>query len=287
MSRAKKRMICGTGIFLALIAGMLIWFYIPYSPIKKEFSRDVNALLSQSDVFGADEVFSEDDFAQFPPVIQKYVSHSGFIGQPKMDYMRMRFDHVAFSQGPTGPDLRIDYTQYNNAHEPERLALIESSLYAIPFEGYDYYSRGTCAMRGAIGKAFTLFDQRGNQMDQACLATYLAESLFVPAALLTGQVSFEQIDDYHVFASLTYGTVSASGEFTFSENYEMKEFVTHDRVVVQEDGTMECVPWVARASGYSRRADGLRLPTKLQAIWEYPDEPLVYFDGEISEIVYG
>lgn len=50
-------------------------------------------------------------------------------------------------------------------------------------------------MKGMIAKAITLFDQKGADMDQACLVTYLAESLFVPAVLLQSDIVFEEISD--------------------------------------------------------------------------------------------
>ncbi len=51
------------------------------------------------------------------------------------------------------------------------MALIDSSIFGIPFEGYDSYQNGTGGMKGVIAKAITLFDQTGTDMDKACLAT--------------------------------------------------------------------------------------------------------------------
>lgn len=38
--------------------------------------------------------------------------------------------------------LTIDYTQYDFAREPARLAFIDSRLLGIPFQGYDYHLDG-------------------------------------------------------------------------------------------------------------------------------------------------
>ena len=48
------------------------------------------------------------------------------------------------------------------------MALIDSSMFGIPFEGYDYYQNETGGMKGVIAKAITLFDQTGADMDKAC-----------------------------------------------------------------------------------------------------------------------
>lgn len=272
---------------LGLALGVPVWFRVPWSPLRARFSRDVAAMQVRAAAAGPGGTFTEDDFAGLPPAVREFVARAGFPGTPRMNHMRIRFTDVAFSRGPATSPMRIDYTQYNSALEPERLALIESGMFSVPFEGYDYYAAGTGGMHAVLGKAVTLFDHRGSEMDQACLATYLAESLFLPASLLTGKITFEHVDAHRVAASVSHGGAHVSGEFRFTGDFEMAEFTTRDRAVARPDGTMEYVPWTARASGYAVRADGLRLPTRLQAVWEYPDAPLVYFDGAIGEIAYG
>ncbi len=87
-----------------------------------------------------DEVFTEEDFEVFPVAIQKYIDYNGYIGKKKMNFVRMEYNDVDFSQGKTGPNLSIDYTQYDYVSKQSRLAMLESSMFGIPFQGYDYYS---------------------------------------------------------------------------------------------------------------------------------------------------
>lgn len=63
--------------------------------------------------------------------------------------------------------------------------------------------------------------------------------------LLQDYITFEEIDDYHVCATISYGGQTASGVFTFNEDYEYLSFTTKDRAVVDPDGTMEYIPWTA------------------------------------------
>lgn len=197
------------GVLLVLIGMILIWFHIPYSPVKKDFQNDIDALMSENQLQTSNEVFTEEDFNNLPVVIQKYIQSCGYIGTPKMSYLKMQYHDVDFSQGKNRPTLTIDYTQYNFVSEPCRMALIDSSMFGIPFEGYDYYQNGTGGMKGVIAKAITLFDQTGADMDKACLATFLAESLFAPAILLQDYITFEEIGDFEVRATITYGGQTA------------------------------------------------------------------------------
>lgn len=172
-------------------------------------------------------------------------------------------------------------------HMPCRMALIDSSMFGIPFEGYDYYQNGTGGMKCVIAKAITLFDQKGADMDKACLATFLAESLFAPSILLQDYITFEEISDFEVRATITYGGQTASGIFNFNEQYEMISFTTNDRAATGTDGNTEYILWSAICSDYQLSENGIKHPTKFQAVWNYPDEDFVYFDGVISEVTYG
>ena len=142
-------------------------------------------------------------------------------------------------------------------------------------------------MKGVIAKAITLFDQTGADMDKACLATFLAESLFAPTILLQDYIAFEEISTHKIRATITYGGQVASGIFTFNEQYEMISFTTNDRAATGTDGSMEYIPWSAICSDYQPAPNGIKYPTKFQAVWNYQDGDFVYFDGVISEVSYG
>ncbi len=283
----RRKMFIALGVLFLIVGAFVTWFHIPFSPVKKQFQNDVTTLLNENRLSVDNKVFSENDFSLLPIAIQKYIEHCGYIGTPKMSYLKMEYHNVDFSQGKNGPTLTIDYTLYNFVHEPCRMAFIDSSMFGIPFEGYDYYQNGTGGMKGVIAKAITLFDQNGAAMDQACLATFLSESLFAPSILLQGCITFEEINDFEIQAAISYKGQTASGIFTFNEQYEMISFTTNDRAVTGTDGSIEYVPWSAICSDYQLSHNGIKYPTKFQAVWNYPEEDFVYFDGAIHEISYG
>ena len=287
MKVRKRIMFIVLGMLLVIFIVLVIWFNIPYSPVKKQFQNDITTLLAENQLSVDNEQFTEKDFSHLPSAIQRYIENCGYIGKQKMSYLKMEYNNVDFSQGKDRPTLTIDYTQYNFINEPCRMAVIDSSMFAIPFEGYDYNKNGTGGMKGVIAKAFTLFDQTGADMDKACLVTFLAESLFAPSVLLQDYITFEEISDYKVRTTITYGGQTAKGIFTFNEQYEMISFTTNDRAVSGTDGKMEYVPWSAICNDYQLFPNGIKYPTKFQAVWKYSDGDLVYFDGAISEVSYG
>lgn len=252
MKRAGKRTERKTGkrtgrvmkvliIILVLLACLVIWFLVPYSPLKSEFRSDIDEIIATN---RADEgrVLTKDDFKDLPAAIQKYVENCGYIGAPYMNQVCMEYENVKFMQGRQGPTLKINYTQYDFVKTPCRMALIDSSMLGIPFEGYDYYRDGVGGMKGVLAKGVTLFNQTGEDMDRACLVTFLAESMFAPSILLQEYIDMEQLDAYHVIATITYGGQTVSGVFEFNEGYEYTSFTTNDRAVANGDGVMEYVP---------------------------------------------
>lgn len=42
-------MLIGIGILLAIIGAIFVWFFIPYSPIKREFEKDIEGLQKETE----------------------------------------------------------------------------------------------------------------------------------------------------------------------------------------------------------------------------------------------
>jgi hypothetical protein len=280
-------MFIGIGIFMIVLTAVIIWLTIPYSPVKKEFENDIDTLRSINRLEKSGENFTLSDFSNLPIAVQKYIENCGYIGTPQMSYLKMEYDDVAFMQGRNGPALTIDYQQYDFVNRPARMALIDSSMFGVPFEGYDYYQNGKGGMKGIIAKAITIFNQTGADMDKACLATFLAEAMFAPSILLQDYIVLTEISEYETQATIFYDGISVTGIFTFNDEYEMISFQTNDRGVVGTDGAVEYVPWSAICSDYRFADSGIKQPTKFKAVWNYPTEDFVYFDGTITEISYG
>lgn len=72
------------GALLPLIRAVVIWFHIPFSPVKKQFQNDITALSAKNQLSVDNAVFTDKDFSDLPIAIQKYIEHCGYIGTPKM-----------------------------------------------------------------------------------------------------------------------------------------------------------------------------------------------------------
>lgn len=281
--RSKKAMWIVLGILVLVIMGVFVFFKIPYSEIKADFNSASTTLMKKA--VATNEIFTEEDIKNLPAPVKKYFNYCGFIGTRKMSYMKATFKNVTFKTGKDKPTLMIDYTQYNSVNKPDRIALIDSSMFGIPFQGFDSYLNGTGSMKGVVAKLYTMFDQRGEAMNKASLVTYLAECFIVPNVVLQDYITWESIDETHAKATISYYGTSASGIFTFNDNGEMASFTTDDRVATETDGTTKKVKWTAICSGY-KESDGIKKPTVLKAIWHYNEGDQVYFNGDQIRIEY-
>ena len=279
----KKKIMIALIVVAAIILLLAVWFNIPYSPVKAQFITDVEAR-AQKVTAVASEKYTADDFKDLPPTIQKYLELNDYIGAKRYAVLSMEYRNVDFGLGVNKPRLKIDYTHTDFSDSPDRLAFIDSKMFGVPFQGYDYYMDGKGGMKGVLAKLFTLFDQTGPEMDKACLITYLAEAFFLPEAFLKDFITFKQIDEHTVEATITNKGVTASGVFHFNDSYEMISFTTNDRGQIAPDGSIVYTPWEAQCVNYKEYSDGIRRPTVFRAVWKNKDGDFIYFDGKISRV---
>ena len=171
MKIRSKKVMWIFALIVLLFAVVVIFFKLPYSKTMSEFREAVNSKISNT--ARCSDVFTENDIIDLPLPVQKYFRYCGYLGTPKMSYMKASFSNVDFKMSEKRT-IKIDYMQYNFVEKPERFALIDSSLLGIPFEGFDSYQDGIGSMKGTIAKMFTLFDQRSDSMNKASLVTILA-----------------------------------------------------------------------------------------------------------------
>jgi hypothetical protein len=264
-----------------VFAGIAVFFRVPFSPTGTQFKRVTLDTIETASA--ASGVFAETDIERLPSPVQRYFRYCGYLGTPKMSYMKASLHDVDFVMSESRT-IKIDYEQFNLVERPERYALISSSLFGIPFEGLDSYGNGTGSMRGTLAKVIPLFNQRGEAMDRACLVTWLAECLMVPNAALQDFVKWEPVDDTHAKASVSWNGISVSGVFTFDEDGALLSFRTADRVAVDMNGKETKAEWSAFFRAY-HSANGVLQPEVIQSVWHYPEGDCVYFNQNEAAVV--
>jgi hypothetical protein len=244
--------------------------------VKSIFKKDIQTHTEKSAL--THEVFSEKDIASLPEPVQKHFKMSGLIGKPKMAMVAAYMPAVPLKDTHTKPPMIINFDLRLFAYRPIRLAYIKTSVFGIPFEGYDCFQNGTGFMKGVIGKFIPLFNQKGIAMSKAQLITYLGEALLCPSIFISEYIKWEQIDDSHVKATITCDGISGSGIFAFSNDGFIHSFTTDERARISTNGETDYPKWSCVCENFED-IDGLHLPKTVKAIWHLTDGDLVYFES--------
>jgi hypothetical protein len=281
MKKRSKKVMWVFLVAFIFIAAVIVFFKLPYSKTVSEFRGIIDSRISNTEK--QTDVFTEKDLKGLPLPVQKYFRFCGCLGTPKMSYMKASFTNVDFKMSDK-KTIKIDYVQYNFVEKPERFAFIDSSLFGIPFEGFDSYNNGVGSMKGTFAKIIPLFDQRGENMNKSSLVTILAECFIVPNVALQDYIKWEEIDDTHAKATISYYGISESGVFAFDENGEVLSFKTSDRAAIDMNGSTRKAEWSAIYSDY-QNVNGIKQPKVLKSIWHYPEGDSVYFNENEASVV--
>jgi hypothetical protein len=264
------------GLVISLI---IIYFNLPYSELKRNF----NDYLAQSEKnTNANNRASKYTFKDLPHCMQNFYNYTGLIDQAGSKHVSFDFKDADFVNVDVKKKLKIDYSEHIFADVPARFAFIDSSLYGIPFQGLDSFINGKGGMKGVIAKNITLFNQRGEDMDKAALVTWLAETIFMPSQLLSGQIEIKEPDKNTASVSITYDNITTGGTYKFKDNGELIEFTTDDRGMVSMNGKIEHKKWTVLFENYMHKGK-LLLPDRLRIKWHLEPSDLVYFDGSNVE----
>lgn len=261
---------------LCVVIGVVIYLKNPYSPIKKEFWETVERFTSENKL--TTNTITEQDLKALPEVLQKYFIKNGYLGIQSASAVIFDFKDADFSLGLGKGDIKIDYMVYDFVKEPVRLALIDSQMYGIPFQGIDICKDGKSSMKGVFAKHIQVFNEYFDFID----AAYLSECLMHPSLALQDNITYKQIDDYSVEATIRKNEAETTGVFYFNENYEMTSFVVDERFC-SDTNTYE--KWSAIVTDYSM-INGINIPTKFQGVWNYSHGDLIYFNSNGMEISY-
>lgn len=280
--RVKRKMGLILGVIFLLVSTLVIYFNVPYSRLKTNFK---DYLVESEENISENKKNTKYTLENLPQSIQNFYSYTKLVNKVNSNHVSFDFKDADFLNIEMNKKLKIDYSEHIFGDVPARFAFIDSSLYGIPFQGLDSFINGEGGMKGVVAKNITLFNQRGEDMNRAALVTWLAEIIFMPSQLLSGDVDIKEIDKNTVDVSITYDNISASGIYKFLDSGELVEFTTDDRALIYNDGRLEHRKWSALYEDY-KNIDDLLLPNRLKSKWHFDNEDIIYFDGTDIEYTF-
>jgi hypothetical protein len=155
-------------------------------------------------------------------------------------------------------------------------------LGVVPMEGRDIYQNDRGQMLIRLGRAFTVGDETGPEMDRSALVTILAEALLVPGYAIQPYIIWMPRDDRSAAATIRHGGVEASGVFHFDQAGDFVRFESEDRYQSTGEDARK-VPWSVDVLSHQDQ-NGLRIADGLRATWHEDQGDFEYFRGRIAAV---
>lgn len=228
-------------------------------------------------------VVTEDLLFDLPEPIKRYMSYTGVVGKQWVDTVRLK-QVGKFRLGLDRPWMPMTAEQIYTTNPPGFVWNARFKIAGIPIlRARDKYESGHGHMFGKLAGIYTIFDTRGDELDQAAMVRYLSEMVWFPTAFLGKNISWQAIDDNS--AEVTFSDIgkSVSGRLHFDAEGRLTNFSTMRYREINGDFSLD--PWSTPITGYGERA-GLNLPVSGQAVWNLPSGDLLYIDVEITTVEY-
>jgi hypothetical protein len=216
--------------------------------------------------------------------VQRYLEYSGVVGKPWIDtvYLKQR---GRFRLGLDRPWMPMVAEETYTTDPPSLTWKARFKVAGLPLlRARDRYEGGQGHMFGKLAGLITIFDARGDELDQATMIRYLNEIMWFPTAFLGENITWQEVDDESAEVTFSDGGKSVSGRMFFDQVGRLTNFSALRYREMEGEYSLD--PWSTPMTGYGVLA-GLNLPLRGQAVWNLPAGDLVYAELEVTEVVYG
>lgn len=268
---------------VVIAAGVMFGFLAngPFS-LRAAYERDVNAGLTRA---ALDGVLREEDLADLPAPVQRYLRISGAIGRPRIRNVRIRM-HGRIRSGPSAKWITMTAEQYTFAAPPTRLFYFSGSMSGIPVQGYHRYVGADASMRVKAAALFTVAEASGPLMLRSETVTMLNDiCLVAPGLLADPSLSWEPVNDRTARVVYTNAGQKVRAELVFNDAGELTNFWSDDRLQAASGGEMRAMRWSTPVRSY-RQFGSHRLPASGEARWLDSSGDYAYIELAFDEIEY-
>lgn len=218
-----------------------------------------------------------------PEPVRRYMRYTGVVGKRRIDSVRLK-QIGRFRPGPERPWMSMRAEQYFTTDPPGFVWNAGFRSAGLPLlRARDVYNGGAGHMRARLAGLVTLFDVRGEKLDQGAMLRYLSEMLWFPTSFLGDNITWHSIDDRSAGVTFEDRGRCVCGRMFFDDIGRPVDFTARRHRAVGDEFSLDS--WSTPISGYACLA-GLNLPVRAQAVWHLPSGDLPYADLEITEIHY-
>jgi len=281
-----------TMIFILLVLIIIITILLILKNVSIDNNlRDKISMLPEEHFRFTEKLVSEEDIANFPSPVQKFLRERGLIGKPLYKNGRCSFSGD-FKMAVDQPWINVKTVQFNSFTEPLRIFIIRADVWGLfSMIGRDIYQNGRGNMSGKLMRLITIFDEKGEKFDIGELTTYLNDAFFLFPWVLIHQkdaLRWEELSDHHVRVYFTDKQMTVQADIQFDEQGRLANYVTDDRFLnrnPQEPHEYIRTRWSTPVSAY-QEIKGISIPTYGEAVWHYDDIQYKYAKFKLQDITF-
>lgn len=272
--------------FIIVLVLVIIYLIIPGGPAWKKYLADVASSFQQAENNSSQSgLITEEAIADLPQPLKKYLKKNGYVNQPMMRNMYIRFENTKFRMEAGKNPIPIDFCQVNFVGRPDRYAFLKARMFGLPVQVRDSVQDGKGSMIGVLAKHFQLFHSTGPEMDQSQLITALADAVFMPSLFLQEYITWRTIDQRRVEGTISWKGVSVKGRFTFDDSGDIVRFDTDEWYMDENGKGTALVPWFVLYENY-QSDEKYRRPGCVSVNWQLPQGVDNYFVSDRIKIQY-
>lgn len=218
-----------------------------------------------------------------PDPVRRYMDYTGVVGTPWIDTVRLN-QVGTFRLGRDRPWMPLTAEELYTTNPPSLIWNARFKVAGLPLlRAKDKYEAGKGHMFGKLLGLYTVFDARGEELDQATMIRYLNEMMWFPTALLGENISWQTVDDHSAQVTFSDHGKSVSARMFFDDDGRLVNFSTMRYREIS--GSYSLDPWSTPIMDYGERV-GLKLPVRGKAVWNLASGDLEYADLEITKVEY-
>lgn len=265
----------GVAIDLVLLLLVFLASRSSSSHLESAFRSELRHAALSIEV-GHQTPIDEQAIANLPEPVRRYLRFMGVVGRPRDWSMRARFK-ARFRLAP-GAWVACEALQYDSRLELSRIFYMQLALKnVLPVTVRDTYLAGHGRMRAKAFDLVKVVDGQGPELDVGELVTYLNDAiLMVPSLLLGPETTWQEVNAQSFDVTLTDGPLRVTARVWVDERGAPSDFSTTDRFF-EADGKRVRTEWRTPVRGW-QDADGRKLPTHAEAVWQLPTGPFSYAD---------
>jgi hypothetical protein len=230
-----------------------------------------------------DRLVTADMLQHLPEPVQRYMNYTGAVGKPWIDTVRVKYAGQ-FRMAADRPWMPIKAEQFYTTNPPGfvwKARLKMAGLWLA--SGHDTYKAGHGHMFGKVAGLFTIFDVRGEEMDQGAMMRYLNETTWFPIALLGDNMKWQGVDDHSADVTFTDCGKSVTARLFFEADGRLINFSAMR--YRENKGNFSLDRWDTPMTEWGALG-GLNLPIRGQAVWKLPSGDLPYVNVQLIEVEY-